>query len=148
MIRELTGSLGAAVERRLRDCLLGGIAATAITLFAAVSLAFGTFAAYVYFRTSDGRVIAALIVSAAYGLLAIAIWAIGVARRRSSRLRRVASASGSPGNIDALLQALGGTPQEQLALAAALRLGGELSAMQLLALALIGGFVAGRKIGK
>jgi|SRR5579864_8521056 len=146
MIRELTGLFGAAVERRLRDCLLGGVAATAITLFASVSLAFGTFAAYVYFRTSDGRVIAALIVSAAYGLLAIAIWAIGVGRRRSSRLRRAASAS--PGNVDSLLQALGGTPQEQLALAAALRLGSELSAMQLLALALIGGFVAGRKLGK
>src|SRR5579863_3454199 len=142
MIRERTGLLGAAVERRIRDCLLGGIAAAAITLFAAVSLAFGTFAAYIYFRTSEGRVIAALIVSTAYGMLAIAIWAIGMARRRFSRLRRAASASASPGNADSLLRALGGTPQEQLALAAALRLGGELSTMQLLVLALIGGFVA------
>ena len=46
----------------------------------------------------------------------------------------------------ALLQSLAaaGAPQDQRALVAAIRLGRELSPMQLLALALVGGFIAGK----
>lgn len=152
MIRGLTGYLRAAAERRLRVFLLGVVAAAVVALFAAVSLGFGTFAAYVYLRASEGRVVAALIVCAAYGLLAITIWAIVATRWRAGRLRRVAatSAPASPENVDSLLQSLAAanTPHDQLALVAAVRLGRELSPMQLLALALIGGFIAGRKLGK
>ncbi len=149
MIRWLTGLLGAAAERRLGDFLLAAAAAGMVALFAAVSLGFGTLAVYAYLRASQGRVVAALIICAAYGATAITIWAIGMARRRARRLRLAAMASSAPvADIDALLQQLlaAGAQQEQLTLAA--RLGRELSPMQLLALALIGGFIAGRKLPK
>ncbi len=93
MIRWLTDLVGSVAEQRLRDFLLGVGTAAVGALFAAVSLGFGTFAVYVYLRTSNGRVIAALIVCAAYGLLAITIWAIVAARRRARRLRLAAAES-------------------------------------------------------
>ena len=142
--------MGAAAERRLGDFLLGAAAAGAVALFAAVSLGFGTFAVYVYLRASQGRIVAALIVCAAYGASAITIWAIGMARRRARRLRLAAMASRRRPleDIDSLLQHLlaAGAQQEQLA--AAMRLGRELSPMQLFALALVGGFIAGKKLTK
>ena len=150
MVRGLIGLLRAATERRLQDFLLCVAAATLVDMFGAVSLGFGTFAVYVHLRASEGRVVAALIVCAAYGLVAITIGAIWLARRRGGRLRRAASASASPGTVESLLQALAaaGTPQDPLVLDAAMRLGRALSPMQLVALALIGGFIAGRKPGK
>jgi hypothetical protein len=153
MIRWLTDLLEAATERRLRDFLLGVSAVAAVALFAVVSLGFGTFAAYVCLRASQGHVAAALIICVAYGLLAITILAIRVARRRRARRLRLAaraSALASPENIDSLLENLvaAGAQQDQLALVAAMRLGRELSTMQLLALALVGGFIAGRKLTK
>ena len=149
MVRELIGLWGAAAERCLHDSLLGVATFTAAALFTAVSLGSATFAAYDYFRTSEGSVAAALIVAAAYGLSAIAILAIGVARRRAARLRRAAATS-SPWNVDALLQsvAAANAPQDQLALFAAMRLGRELSKTQLIALALAAGFMAGRELHK
>ena len=121
MIRWLIGLLGGAAERRLGDLLLAAAAAGVVALFAAVSLGFGTFAVYVYLRASQGRVVAALIICAAYGATAIAIWAIGMARRRARRLRlaAMASASAPVADIDSLLLHLvaAGAQQEQLALA-------------------------------
>ena len=150
MIRWLTGLLGAAAERRLGDFLLAAAAAGAVALFAVVSLGFGTFAVYAYLRASQGRIVAALIVCAAYGAAAITIWAIGMARRRArrSRLAAMASASAPVEDIDSLLQHLlaAGAQREQLA--AAMRLGRELSPMLLFALALVGGFIAGKKLAK
>ncbi len=150
MIRWLTGLLGAATERRLGDFLLGAAAAGAVALFAAVSLGFGTFAVYAYLRASQGRIVAALIVCAAYGATAITIWAIGMARRRARRLRlaAMASASAPVEDIDSLLQHLLAAGAQQDQLAAAMRLGRELSPMQLFALALVGGFIAGKKLAK
>ena len=149
MVRELIGLCGAAAERCLHDSLLGAATFTAAALFTAVSLGFATFAAYGYFRASEGPVAAALVVAATYGLLAIAILAIGIARRRAARLRRAAAAS-SPRNVDALIQSLAatGAPQDQLALIGAMRLGRELSTMQLLVLTIAAGFMAGRKLYK
>ena len=152
MIRWLIGLLGAAAERGLGELLLGVAAAGVVAVFAAVSLGFGTFAVYVYLRASQGRVVAALIICAVYGVTAITIWAIGAARRRARRLRlaAMAPASASLEDIDWLLQYLvaAGAQQEQLALVAAMRLGRELSPMQLLALALVGGFIAGKNLAK
>jgi hypothetical protein len=149
MIRSLTALLAAAAGRGPRNLLLGAAAATLAALFAAVSLGFGTFAAYIYLRASEGRVVAALIVAAAYGLLAITIGVIGAARLR---LRRAAAASApaSRGNVDSLLQhlAAAGSAENQQALVAAMQRGREFSPMQLLALALIGGFIAGRKLAR
>jgi len=152
MIRGLTGFMAAAAKRRLRHFLLGVAAATVAALFAAVSLGFGTFTAYIYLRGLEGRVVAALIVCAVFGLLAITIGVIGAARRRAGRLRPAAAASApaSRGNVDWLLQhlATAGTAQDQQALDAAMRLGREFSPRELLALALIGGFIVGRRLTK
>ena len=149
MIRWLTGLLSAAAERRLGDFLLGAAVAAMVALFAAVSLGFGAFAIYAYLQASQGRVVAALIVCAAFGAAAIAICAIAMARRRARRSRQAAKASSArAGDINSLLRhlAAAGAQQDQLALAA--RLGRELSPMQLLALALAGGFIAGKKLAK
>ena len=78
-------SFGAA-ERRMGDFLLGAAVAGMVALFAAVSLGFGAFAAYAYLQASQGRVVAALILCAAFGATAIAIWAIAMARRRARRV--------------------------------------------------------------
>jgi hypothetical protein len=147
MVRELIGLWGAAAERCVHDSLLTVAAVTAAALFTAVSLGFATFAGYEYCRAWDGHVAAALIVAAIYALLAIAILAIEAARRRAARLRRAAAAA-SPPAVDSLLQsqATPDAPPEQLALIAAMRLGRELSTMQLLALTLAAGFMAGRKL--
>ena len=150
MVRELIGLWGAAAERCLHDSLLGVATFTAAALFTAVSLGFATFAAYDYFRASEGPVAAALIVAAAYGLLAIAILAIGVARRRAARLRRAAAAA-SPRECRCAASVCGRERtrrRKQLALIAAMRLGRELSTMQLLALTLAAGFMAGKNLRK
>jgi hypothetical protein len=150
MIRWLTGFLGAAAERRLGDFLLGVAAAGVVALSAAISLGFGTFAVYAYLRASQGRVVAALIVCAAFGTTAITIWAVGMARRRARRLRlaAMASASASVEDLNSILQHLVAAGAQQDQLAAAMRLGRELSPMQLFALALVGGFIAGKKLAK
>jgi len=150
MIRWLTGLLGGAAERRLGDFLLGVVAAGVVALSAAISLGFGTFAVYAYLRASQGRVVAALIVCAAFGTTAITIWAVGMARRRARRLRlaAMASASASVEDLNSILQHLVAAGAQQDQLAAAMRLGRELSPMQLFALALVGGFIAGKKLAK
>ena len=141
--------MSAAAERRLGDFLLAAAVAGMAALFAAVSLGFGAFAIYAYLQASQGRVVAALIVCAAFGAAAIAICAIAMARRRARRSRQAAKASSArAGDIDLLLRhlAAAGAQQDQLALAA--RLGRELSPMQLLALTLAGEFIAGKKLTK
>lgn len=150
MIRKLAGLLGGVAERCLRESLLGIITMAVAALFAAASLGFGTFAAYVWLNESEGPVVAALILCAAYGLVAIVICAARVVRRRAARLRRAAAVPASPGDVDSLLQTIAATSNQpdQSALIAAMRLGRALSPMQMLVLALIGGFVAGRKLGK
>jgi hypothetical protein len=151
MISGLIGLCGAA-EQRIRNLLFGAVAAATVILFATVSLGFGTLAAYAYLSASEGRVNAALAVSAIYGLVAITIWVIWATRRRAFWFRHAAAAPAPEvsGTSDLLIQSLAaaGPTQDQLALVAAMRLVRELTPMQLLALALIGGFVAGRKIGK
>ena len=150
MIRGLIGALEASVERRFRNVVLCGVAAATVALLAAVSLGFGTFAAYAYIRASQGSVVAAVILCAAYGLLAITILATWMVRRHASRSRRTGAAPASPENINSFLQSLAAaeTSKDRLALVAAMQFGRELSPMQMLALALIAGVIAGRKLGK
>jgi hypothetical protein len=104
MVRELIGLWGAAAERCLRGWLLGVVTATVAALFAVVSLGFATFAAYIQLRASTRTVVAALIVCTAYGLLAIAIWAVGVARSRATQSRRAAASvlASAGSNVDSL----------------------------------------------
>lgn len=147
MFRWVIGLVGATIEQRVRDSMLGIAVMIVGALFATVSLGFGTFGAYVYVSESEGPVVTALIMSATYGLLAIVIWAVWAARRRAAAGRRGAAAPANPGNVDWLQSLAGaGTPEDQQALAAAMRLGRQLSPIQVLALALISGFIAGRKL--
>jgi hypothetical protein len=137
MVRELIDLLGAAAERSLHSSLLGVATFTAAALFTAVSLGFATFAGYDYFRASKGPVAAALIVAAAYALLATAIAAIGLVRRRRTPLRR------SPAPALAACE----TPPDALApLTAAVQLGRQLPTNQLLGLTLAAGFIAGKNL--
>ncbi len=149
MLRGLHRLLVAAADWHPRDFLIGVIGAEVVTLFAAVSLGFGTFAAYTHLSASEGPVFAAAVISGAYAALAI-MTGVALARwyTRSSRHRPAAPAS--PENLEALLKPLdaAGTPQDPMALIAALRGGRDLSPMELLAISLISGFFAGRKAGK
>jgi hypothetical protein len=105
MIDGLTGPL--VSERRLRDLSLR---TAVVVLLSAIGLGFGTFAAYDSLRSSQGPTIAALIVAATYGLLAIASWAL--ARHRpdptgpTSVTADVAAAPLLSGNVGSMLQLL------------------------------------------
>jgi hypothetical protein len=68
-------------------------------------------------------------------------------RQSRPRLASVAP-SVSPTDVDTFLDslAIGNTPQDQVVIDAAVRLRRELSTLQLVAVALIGDFVAGRKL--
>ncbi|MEI8396105.1 MAG: hypothetical protein WCF85_15310 [Rhodospirillaceae bacterium] len=144
--------MSGAAERSLRDVVPAIVVAMSITLFSAISLGFGTFAAYGYLRGLLGGVVAALIVSAAYGLVAVTIRVVWTVRRRQARRVRCAAAAAPAlvGTVTSLLRSLAeaGTPQDREIMAAAERLGREISPMELLALAVIGGFIVGRKLAK
>lgn len=146
MLRGLHRLLVAAADWQPRDFVIGVIGAELVTLFAAISLGFGTFAAYTHLSASQGPVFAASVICAAYGVIAV-IGGAALARwhARSSRRRRPAPAPF--GGLEPLLQPLGaaGTTQDPMLLIAALRGGRELSPMEILAISLISGFFSGRK---
>ncbi|WP_270934602.1 hypothetical protein [Falsiroseomonas oryzae] len=153
MLRGLHRLLLAVADWHPRDFLIGVIGAEAVMLLATLSLGFGTFAAYTHLSASEGPVFAAGVISAAYGMVAIMVGgALARWHARSSRHRpAVPAPNENPNeNLEALLQSLAatGTPQDQMALIAALRVGRELSPIELLALSLISGFFAGRQTGK
>ncbi len=153
MIHWLMSLLGALTERRFRGLLLGVGAVAVSALLGAVALGFGTLAAYAYLRASQGVVGAALNICFAYVLLAILTGAVAMIRRRVERLARGAASAPPPApseNIDSFFQSMAdvGAPQDRQALLAALQLGRGLSPLQLITIALIGGFIVGRKLGK
>jgi hypothetical protein len=145
MFRGLYRFMLASADWHPRDFLIGAIGVEVVTLFAFVSLGFGTFAAYIYLSASYGPVFAAVIISAAYGLVAV-ICGVALTRWHDRSSPPASAAPASPETLDALLQSLAaaGIPQEQKALIATLRLGRDLSPMELLAISLISGFFAGR----
>jgi hypothetical protein len=153
MIHWLMSLLGALTERRFRGLLLGAGAVAVSALLGVVALGFGTLAAYVYLRASQGVVGAALIICFAYALLAILIGAVAMIRRRAERLARGAESAPTPAsseNIHSFFQGLAGAgaPKDREALLAAMQIGRELTPLQLIAIALISGFIVGRKLGK
>jgi hypothetical protein len=153
MIRRLTDLLGRAAEQSLQAVMLRLIVAMSIALFAAISLGFGTFAAYGCLRGLLGGSVAALIICSAYGLVAVTIWAVWTARGRQARrgAAPAAPAASAPvGSVTSLLQSLaeGGALQDREVMAAAARLGRELSPLELLLMALIAGFIVGRKLDR
>jgi len=153
MIPWLSSLLQALTERRFQGLLLGVGAAAMVILFGAAALGFGTLAAYVYLRASHGVVEAALVICGAYALLAISIVVIAMVRRRARiSVQSAASAPPAPAsdNLHSLFQGIAeaAAPQDRETLLAALQLARSLTPFQLFAIALIGGFVAGRKLGK
>lgn len=149
MLGWLIGLLQGGADRRMREVMRFAAIAVVSTLAACVGLGFGTFAGYIYLRASQGPAIAALIVGAIYMVLAIAIYALGSTRRRVGG-ERAASSPASPVDFESIAGsfAAAGSSREQLAWVAAMELGRALTPLQLVAVALIGGFVAGRRIRK
>ena len=149
MFRGLHRLMIAAADWHPRDFLIGAIGAELVTLFTIICLGFGTFAGYTHLSASEGPVFAAAVISIAYGVVAVIC---GVALMRwHERLSRPASAAPAPPeNLEALLQSLSaaGAPQDQKALISAMRVGRDLSPMELLAVSLISGFFAGRGASK
>ena len=150
MIRYLTNLLDVATERRFRAFLLGVGAAAVVTMFAMASLGFGAFAAYGYLRPVVGPMGAALVLCGTFGLLALVIGAFTWTRRRARRMQANAAASTPAENVNSFLQGFiaTGAPDQQSTLDAAMRFARDSTRMQLVALALIGGFTAGRKLRK
>lgn len=146
MFRGLHRLFLAAADWQPRDFLIGMVGAEVVTLLGAVSLGFGTFAGYAHLSATQGPVFAGLVIAAAYGVVAVT-GGIALARWHASSSKAVpAEEPAPPENLEALLRSLAGagTPQDQMALIAALKVGREVSPMQLLAISLISGFFAGR----
>jgi hypothetical protein len=82
-------------------------------------------------------------------LVAIAA-GVGLARWHARPPRQRPSAPAPPENLESLLQSLAaaGTSQDQMALIAALRVGRDLSPMELIGISLVSGFFVPRKAGK
>ena len=145
MFRGLHRLMVSAADWQPRDFLIATIAAEVVTLFTIICLGFATFAAYMHLSVSEGPVFAAVVISVAYGVVAV-IAGVALARWHERSSRPTPAASAPPENLEALLQSLttASAPQDQNALIAALRVGRDLSPMELLAISLISGFFAGR----
>ncbi|WP_198374737.1 hypothetical protein [Neoroseomonas rubea] len=149
MFRGLHRLFLAAADWQPRDFLIGMVGAEVVTLLGAVSLGFGTFAAYAHLSATQGPVFAGVVISAAYGVAAVT-GGIALARWHASSSKAAPAEPAPPENLEALLRSLAGagTPQDQMALIAALKVGRDVSPMQLLAISLISGFFAGRTTGR
>ena len=149
MFRGLYRFMVAAADWHPRDFLIGTIGVEVVTLFTIVSLGFGTFAAYTHLSASEGPVFAAVMISAAYGVIAV-ICGVALIRWHDRSSPPASATPVHPETLETLLQSLAaaGTPQDQKALVAALRAGRDLSPMELLAVSLISGFFAGRGASK
>jgi len=145
MFRGLHRLMVAAADWQPRDFLIATIAAEVVTLFTIICLGFATFAVYMHLSASEGPVFAAIMISATYGVVAV-ICGVALMRWHERSSRPASAAPTPPENLEALLQSLSaaGAPQDQNALIAALRVGRDLSPMELLAISLISGFFAGR----
>jgi len=150
MPRWLASLVQGAIAQRLRDFRLLAMATTLSLALAVVAAGFGTFAGYAFLRERAGSVSAALIVAAVCAALAAILWSMTAWRIRARRPRRTPPPPFSGGDIEGLLQSLAAasTSENQVVLLAAMRLARDLSPMQLLLAALVGGFIAGRKLGK
>jgi len=149
MFRGLHRLMIAAADWHPRDFMIGAIGAEVVTLFTIICLGFGTFAAYMHLSASQGVVFAAAMISVAYGVVAV-ICGVALMRWHGRSSRPASAAPAPPENLEALLESLSaaGAPQDQKALIAALRVGRDLSPMELLAISLISGFFAGRGTSK
>lgn len=131
------------VVRPLPSIAAAGLA----SVFAAVALGFSTHAGYAAARAAYGEIDAALFVAAIYAALAIAVWPITVLVQRRMARRDPPSAIPED-DIDALLPLLERGGEESAALAQVLKAGRNLPPFPMIALALAGGLVAGRRASR
>ena len=152
MMNRIIALLKGGVSRRLRQFGLDAGALAFAVLTGCVAIGFATFAAYELIRQTQGRVAAALIVGAAWGLVSIATWISIVSRSRTAPRRNAASAGSTPSDagLAPVLQAMAAaeTPQVRDALGAAIHFGRSLSPAESLALAFAAGLLVGRRRGE
>ena len=139
--------LAAQTQQRLRRFIVCASLAFAAALTGAIGLGFATYALFQELRLGYGAINAAIVLAALYlvvaGLLAL------LARRAGRPARADASsppqaASAVPDPPSAAAQA-GGAPQAA-ALAMGIELAKQLTPLQLTLLAVLSGFVAGRRL--
>ena len=151
MITAVLDFVRQTIARQCRDIRSDAFILTIVALSGIASLAFASFAAFAWLRGVAGDVAAAAIMAGAYGAIAMLIALVRALRRRRSRhekephVNREAAENGRPSGDRRTDTAEIDT---QALLAQAMKLGNELSTMQLLAVALLGGILAGRNIRK
>ena len=138
-------ALAATSQRRMRRFVIGAALAAASGLAAVVGLGFATYALFEAWRLQYGVVNAALGLSAIYFLLAGVLYLCS--RRAGGNSPAPAAALPLTDNADALRAAsqAGGSPQAA-ALAMGVELAKQMSPVQLAALAVLSGFIAGRRL--
>jgi hypothetical protein len=149
MISGLYRLIVAAADWRPRDALVGIAIAAIVAVFATVSVGFATVAAYLHFESTSGPVVASLVISAAYAAAATA-GICGLLLRRRRPLRRDVPDQAPTAQLEAVLQSIAAAngAQDAASLASALSMGRDMSSMERLAVALVSGFFAGRKLDR
>ncbi|WP_144299850.1 hypothetical protein [Elioraea rosea] len=149
MFRGLYRLLVAVGDWRPINFLIAMVAVELLAVLAVVSVGFGTFAVYMHLAASKGHIYAALVISVSYGVVAI-VAGVALWRWHARSSRQDDPALAALGDPELLVQSLSGPGvwENQAALSAALRLGRELRPMDLLAISLISGFLAGRRARK
>jgi hypothetical protein len=155
MIGGLIEHIKSVAQSRMRRAIQSLILMAVVTLCGLVSLGFATYSAFLYLRSLEGEVFAALIIAAAYGAISVVTLGISLAFRRADPPHAAPAPQPVPTTspadaVEPLLTSLdpAADPRDRLALLAATQVGRELSPVQLVALAAVGGFLAGRKLGK
>ncbi len=136
----------AALARRARRLLLRAAAALLAGLCAVAALGFAFFAAFLALAERLGRLDAALILAAACALAAILIAVLATSCSHVTPCHAAPPPNPATPDLAALLAAA--APDQAALLALATRLGAELTPMQLVLAALIGGVLSGRKLGR
>lgn len=152
MIFGMIAILRASVSRTMRRCAFNIAALVAMILCGVVGIGFATFAAYVSMEAVEGPIVAALSISACYGLFSILIW---ISRRFYSvgtrqPLKPIITETPIGKGFDHVAP-VSGVPdarRDQDALIAAFQLARGLSPLEGMALALAGGLLFGRRFGK
>ena len=152
MIDKILTFLGSAIAIWRRDFERRCATVALVALFGSAGLGFGAFAAYLRLSASLGAALAALILCASCAAIAVAILGASAWRRRIDRSGRAGMprSPASPQSLASLIEGLldPSDLRDQKSLLAAMRFGQELSALDLVALSLLGGFIVARKLGK
>jgi hypothetical protein len=140
--------LAASSQRHMRRLLIRAALALASALAAAIGLGFATCALFHVWRMQYGVVDAAIGLSAIYLILAGVLYlcsrSIGPARSAPSTSTLSAGLAGDAEALKAGAQASGAS--QAAALAAGVELAKQLTPLQLTMLAVLSGFVAGRRL--